>query len=546
MINKLNLLDKEFIWLILIAITSLFLITLAMNHSEAEDSVRYIYEVTKVPSTLSLYDPNHILFNSFNRVVYDLWLFLGYKGNAELPMQINNVIAAIVSLFLVYLIARRLEMSVYFSLLCLGMVSMSYGFWRYSVEAETYILPLPFILLSAHRLMIIAESRFEYRHFFLLGLFMAMATLFHQQHVLLIFIAPFAIIFLHSKFPKPQIAGRVILFFCVSGGIIAAVYLPVAIFLAGQSELGEIIKWSQGKAVEGLWTPWAWTNPLKSIFGLLRSIWGTHFLFGFPWFEALMAKLFPLKPLMEERLIAQSLSTWQLWLCLIMVAISSICAVILSILAIIGYRRTELNPRAIGFLIFAVPMLCVYAIFNTLWEPLNIEFWIALLPFIYLVLMLFITSSGFTPFATSSIFVVALLIGNLLGSILPQTDRNTDYCYISNQYFMRHAQADDYIITGSGYMCSNYLYLYTDAKLFDVTQIEGIKHDSSVKKWVNRILNHQPGRVLISSTVFEPPSMSEINRRSYEKVIEALKPLRKYMKKVYVDDFQVVWELQRP
>jgi len=287
-----------------------------------------------------------------------------------------------------------------------------------------------------------------------------------------------------------------------------------------------------------LWTPWAWTNPLKSILGLLRTIWGTLCLFGFPWFEALMAKLFPLKPLMEERLVAQSLSTWQLWLCLIMVAISSICAVILSVLAV---RRTELNPRAIGFLIFAVPMLCVYAIFNTLWEPLNIEFWIALLPFIYLVLMLFITRSRFIPFA----FVVALLIGNLLGSILPQTDRNTDYCYICYQYFMRHAQADDYIITGSGYMCSNYLYLYTDAKLFDVTQIEGIRRESSVIDWINRILNHQPGRVLISSTVFEPPSMSDINRRSYQKVIEALKPLRKLMKKVYADDFQVVWELRK-
>ncbi|MEN8219081.1 MAG: glycosyltransferase family 39 protein [Pseudomonadota bacterium] len=540
MIPKLNLLRyNEFIWLILIAITSLFLITLAMNHSEAEDSVRYIYEVTKVPSTLSLYDPNHILFNSFNRVVYDLWLFLGYKGNAELPMQINNVIAGIVTLFLVYLIARRLEMTVYFSLLCLGMVSMSYGFWRYSVEAETYILPLPFILLSAHRLMIIAESRFEYRHFFLLGLFMAMATLFHQQHVLLIFIAPLAMCC------HPTNTGRLIrcliLFFGVSGAIIAAVYFPVAIFLAEQSELGEIIKWSQGKAVEGLWTPWAWTNPLKSIFGLLRSIWGTLFLFGFPWFEALMVKLFPLKPLMEERLVAQSFSTWQLWLCLIMVAISSICAVILSVLAVIGYRRrTELNPRAIGFIIFSVPMLLIYAIFNTLWEPLNIEFWIALLPFIYLVLMLFIRV---TPFATimSSIFVVALLIGNLLGSILPQTDRNTDYCYISNQYFMRHAQANDYIITGSGYMCSNYLYLYTDATLFDVTQIEGIRRDSSVRIWINRILNHQPGRVLISSTVFDPPNMSEINRRSYQKVIDALKQLRK--SQVYADDFQIVWEL---
>ncbi len=530
-INKLNLLRyNEFFWLslILIAITSLFLITLAMNHSEAEDSVRYIYEVTKVPSTLSLYDPNHILFNSFNRVVYDLWLFLGYQGNASLPMQINNVIAGIMTLFLVYLIARRLEMSVYFSLLCMGMVSMSYGFWRYSVEAETYILPLPFILLSAHRLMIIAESRFEYRHFFLLGLFMAMATLFHQQHVLLIFIAPFAI---------GRRLNSLILFFFVSGAIIAAVYFPVGIFLAEQSELGEIIKWSQGKAVDGLWTPWAWTNPLKSIFGLLRSIWGTLFLFGFPWFDVLMAKLFPLKPLMEERLVAQSLSTWQLWLSLIMVAISSLCAVILTVLA-----RIELNPRATGFLSFAVPMLCVYAIFNTLWEPLNIEFWIALLPFIYLVLMLFIRV---TPFSTilGSTFVVALFIGNLLGSILPQTDRNTDYCYISNEYFIRHAQANDYIITGSGYMCSNYLYLYTDATLFDVTQIEGIKHESSIRKWINRILNHQPGRVLISSTVFDPPNMREINRRSYEKVIEALKPLRKSMKKVYADDFQIVWEL---
>jgi len=135
------------------------------------------------------------------------------------------------------------------------------------------------------------------------------------------------------------------------------------------------------------------------------------------------------------------------------------------------------------------------------------------------------------------------LIGNLLGSILPQTDRNTDYCYISNEYFIRHAQANDYIITGSGYMCSNYLYLYTDATLFDVTQIEGIRHDYSVINWINRILNHQPGRVLISSSVFDPPNMSEINRRSYEKVIEALKPLRKSMKKVYADDFQIVWEL---
>lgn len=568
MISKFNLSHSHQIGLsiILIAIASLFMMTLAVNHSEAEDSLQYIFAVTKEPSGLSLYHPNHILFNSFNYVVYQFWLFFGYQGDAGLPMQINNIIASLVVLFIVYLIAKRLEISVHLSLLCLGALSVSYGFWWYSVESETYILPLFFILLSAHRLMLLVDSHFEARHFFLLGLLTAMATLFHQQHVLLILLVPLAIFLIWRRIRSSISIGRLLrgmtVFFGVAGAIIATVYFAVAIFICHHCELAEIIKWSMGLAKDGLWTPWSSSSPIKSIVGFLRTVWGTLFLFGLPWFDALTAKVFPFSTLLEERLIGQSLSTGVIWLCLIMAVISSLCAVILSVLAVIGYRRStpkliSVQPMKTGFLVFSVPMILVYTIFNTLWEPLNIEFWIALLPFIYLLLLLFISRSRLTQFATliSSIFVVALFIGNLLGSVLPQTDREADYCYLSNQYLMRHAERNDVVITGCPYTCTNYLHLYTDATVINVThKSQRINYCTErdwewLNDWINRISFHDSGRVLVSSTVFKPSlfiGMTDENKRFYQQAMEEFQPLRKYLKKVYTDKFQVVWELQLP
>jgi len=111
---KLNPLSPMFLLtVILIAITIIYLLTLAVNHSEAEDSIFYILGVSREETAnISIYYPHHVLFMTFNRIVYHLWLFLGYEGNAQLPIQINNVIASIAILFLIYLVARRLELSI--------------------------------------------------------------------------------------------------------------------------------------------------------------------------------------------------------------------------------------------------------------------------------------------------------------------------------------------------------------------------------------------------------------------------------------------------
>jgi hypothetical protein len=107
-IGSLNHNPVFWLTMILIAITILYLFTLAVNHSEAEDSIFYILGVSRESTAnTALYYPHHVLFITFNRLIYHFWLFLGYEGNAQLSIQINNVIASIAILFLIYLVSSQ-------------------------------------------------------------------------------------------------------------------------------------------------------------------------------------------------------------------------------------------------------------------------------------------------------------------------------------------------------------------------------------------------------------------------------------------------------
>lgn len=76
-------------------------------------------------------------------------------------MEMNNVVAGLSGLVLVYALAKRIGMSFQLSLVCMAALASYDGFWWHGVEAETYLLAVPFILLSAYQLVTIAESRFE-------------------------------------------------------------------------------------------------------------------------------------------------------------------------------------------------------------------------------------------------------------------------------------------------------------------------------------------------------------------------------------------------
>jgi hypothetical protein len=79
---------------------------------------------------------------------YRLWTAFGYSGDASVPMQLVSVAASLASVYLVHRIALRVGATPLMALAAAGWTAFSYGFWVYSLEADTYVAPLPFVLLS--------------------------------------------------------------------------------------------------------------------------------------------------------------------------------------------------------------------------------------------------------------------------------------------------------------------------------------------------------------------------------------------------------------
>jgi hypothetical protein len=168
----------------LLVVAGLYLATLAVNHGEAEDSTWYADAITRGAPAYQFH-PNHLLYNFANRVFFRGWQLLGYGGAAELPAKLLNVAAALAVLALVDSIARRACVSPRLRAVTLLAISSGFGFWWYSVEVETYVLPLVFVLLALRQLLVVAEDFEPLRGHIRLGIYVGLAILLHQQHLVL-------------------------------------------------------------------------------------------------------------------------------------------------------------------------------------------------------------------------------------------------------------------------------------------------------------------------------------------------------------------------
>jgi len=538
-------------WAIVAVVVGGYSLTLAVNHTEGEDSGHYI-EVVRNTNVGELFYPNHVLFASFNWVVYKAWQLAGYAGDAAVPMQLNNVIAAAVALLLLFRIAQRLGMADFHAVLCVAATAVSYGFWWYAVEAETYILPLPFILLCVLMLLNLAERPFAVRTFFALGCVFSLAVLLHQQHVLLMPILIAAIGGAwhrrRATIPTTAAVGDLTVFVATSAAIIGCVYVAAAVFAGDCGSFAEIVEWSKGTARNGLWTPWSFTNPIKSAVGIVRTVCGLHFLYGFDTFHNTMAGAFPDRFLADDRFLAESIAPPVRWLCLgtaLLAATSGMAAAAGSVFPLRHNRNTAaVNADArFAFWMFAAGTMIAYAVFNTLWEPQNIEFWVMLLPIAWLAATLRLAEPETPRWANwaAVAFVVLLMITNLLGSVRPQNAREGDYWYAANEYLIREARPADLIVTDGGWISDNCLRTNTRASVVSVRKTR----PAELAEIIGR---HRDGRVFISSWALKPDeaivAVTPHADRDEAALSLVFEPIRGRLVKLDDNGFQVIWELR--
>jgi hypothetical protein len=130
-----------------------YVATRAVNHTEAEDALNYLTTISQSPFR-DQFHPNHLLYNAVGFALFRGLQALGYPGSAELPVQLLNIVAGVAALLLTFRLSQRLRVGRRYGLLLTLGVAFSYGFWWYSVEVESYVIPIVFILLSLQQFMV--------------------------------------------------------------------------------------------------------------------------------------------------------------------------------------------------------------------------------------------------------------------------------------------------------------------------------------------------------------------------------------------------------
>ena len=530
----------------------LYASTLSKHYSEGEDSSWYVHEVTSPSSTSALFWPNHLIFNAVNRVIYLICLQAGYQGNACLPMQIVNAAAGALSLGIMVRILRRLGVDDRLTLSWVGVTAVCYGFWSYSSQAETYTLPLIPLLMCVDLIIGLSDDRFSYKTFAWLGCLASIATLLHQQHVLFLVAIMIAVLIIgyryRSEVPISRVVMGLAVFGVVSAVIVGTAYFYVAIGIEHLREPEAIIRWSRGHAnnPNAFNNTWSYSNPIKSLMiGFARSVLGGHFLYGFDRFDSLVARLFPKQPLLEERYIAHHLSSATL-----LTSLAAAVAALISTLAVIRtiWFPTQVVPmpvesrrRSQAALTIISLVLVEYYIFNSIVEPLTIEYWIAMLPMVAIAMALV---QSHRPRATQWWFAVtslmlSLFVANGLGSILPQSRHETDFWYQANSFLIQNAKAGDIIITEGGWMGNNILSVFTGAEVISA-------HQNARSRFPQILEESNSQRVWISSWCIDPLFSRFVKTRPLVDDATVQRLIQANSDRLIKRDegrFQTIWEL---
>jgi hypothetical protein len=539
---------------VLAGIGILYSLTLSVNHSEAEDCLYSIVDITQRPFA-DQFETGHLFFGAVNKLLYRGFQLFGYQGTAEAAIKTLNIIASLGGLAVLFMIGSYVGFPSMLRYLILLLVAFSFGYWWYSVESEVYIPPIPFLLLSLHRLLLIREDFLKKKHHVILGLLHAAAIVLHQQHILFGFVilVGYAAIFVEKRatLPFSRFLGGVFLYGCVGVFTVIFSYLGVAVWARHLSSFPEIYKWFLGDAGTGRWGFWSLSAIWKAPIGFLRAIIGSHFVFSFPDLANYLQMKIPTFLLREEVYMTKDFSAFRSIALVVLTSLFFLLAlfIFVKMRSQHALRRALMEgtfrERARLLFVITAASFAIYAVFNIWWEPQNLEFWISPLPF--LLLALSVPLSRIIHEKKMQIIlwmmVVCLFLSNLFGSILPQNDRELDYWYIFNRWIIHNCGPGDLVISGAGYISDGYIMLYSGADEMgtwdETTELE--------QKFQDRVMLVQPKRIFFSSTILNPPH--EMTSRFAIDVSYArnfFERRRKDLKLVHSDEWQDVFLYEPP
>jgi len=444
----------------------LFVLTMPANFTEAEDA---LYYAANVRDGSPVWHPNHLVYEPFNHAVMTALHWAGFAPSALVTMQSVSLIFMAAALGLLFVLVAQASGSYAKAAGASGAFAFAFGPWLYGAYPDTYAIPLVFVfgaVLALHGLLIKMHSPKPQMAGLVLGLAgsLALAIMFHQQHVFTAIAVLGCVLFAGGPIPVSRRLGVAAAVAAVLGVLVGGAYFATGAFILGFDTPSQTLAWARGLASGGLWVTPGWLSPVHALVGLGSTLWPLFFLFeNGPMLDAI-AQAFPGKFIVEEQQIAASGLVLGFWG---QGVLSLTNAALLGGLAFaaLADRKTQ-TARLLSTLSAIIGATGAVAV--TMWEPLNKEFWIAVLPFLFIPIVVSLDLTRRSRRLVLGAFVGTLFANSLLGGIAAFTRQQSDYWYTQLSYPIEKLGPDDIFVDLCSYMCESYLGYFSDVQLIDV------------------------------------------------------------------------------
>jgi hypothetical protein len=408
-------------WQILALVTALAILYLAFPTLQYQfDAVSYASAALHGDSWIAS-DPGHLAYGHLEVVAADL----GRKARPPLSpillLQYLSMAGGIAGAYAFYRTLKNLGASASRATAFAGILCCTYGYWHYALQAESHILSTAFLLLflEAFSRLLRAPSG---RAAAWLGVLLGMATLMHQQNVLIAGPALVALPF--AARGRRQLVAVASSFMAAYGALVVLPYVTEAIGILGLRTVPQVGRWITGLAGWGEWGHWTRVTLFQSATGFARCLVGGHFLLqlGFmrSFAQAHGAWVVDKLPLAEA--VPPALAT----------VLAALTAALFGLGLIAVARRAgrlgRLTPRHASLIVFLLAWLVIRTGFAAWWAPRLVEFWIDLFPPLLMLLAIPLGEDDRSgdSFRLAGAFAITLAVVNFVGSIQPEARPTID------------------------------------------------------------------------------------------------------------------------
>ena len=264
--------SKTLRWLTLTVFFAILLLNLLLlTKNYYWDGIFFAQLIEDAPQlNPSLIHPNHLLYLPFEYLIYRAVRWAGFGGRALTILQITSCFFSATTAIVFFRISRELFKSLYTSLTLTALFAFSAMWWKFSTDANAYILAVLLLLVCFYLILPERQPRP-----FALALVHALAVFAHQLSVFFFAVAILGLFFQS----RPNVLKNAIKYAATVVLLTAGVYVLSFYAITGTFSLGRFVSWTTYFSPEHGFTFSAWSNLVYTLRSQGRVFFGGRLSF---------------------------------------------------------------------------------------------------------------------------------------------------------------------------------------------------------------------------------------------------------------------------